>query len=59
MISHNSGYSLELSSFKCGHDAPIYTAIESIIEKSGTPYFSFKDVDENKPTGSIRIRIEM
>ena len=25
---------------------------------SGTPYFCFKDIDENKPTGSIKIRIE-
>jgi hypothetical protein len=49
---------LELSSFKCGHDAPIYTTIESIIERSGTPYFSFKDIDENKPSGSIKIRVE-
>jgi activator of 2-hydroxyglutaryl-CoA dehydratase/predicted nucleotide-binding protein (sugar kinase/HSP70/actin superfamily) len=49
---------LELSSFKCGHDAPIYTVVESIIEKSGTPYFSFKDIDENKPSGSIKIRVE-
>ncbi len=24
----------------------------------GTPYFCFKDLDENKPTGSIRIRVE-
>jgi hypothetical protein len=32
--------------------------IESIIEQSGTPYFSFKDIDENKPTGSIKIRVE-
>ena len=32
--------------------------IEGIIEKSGTPYFSFKDLDENKPSGSIRIRVE-
>ena len=32
--------------------------IEDIIEKSGTPYFSFKDLDENKPTGSIKIRVE-
>jgi predicted nucleotide-binding protein (sugar kinase/HSP70/actin superfamily) len=32
--------------------------IEGIIERSGTPYFSFKDLDENKPTGSIRIRVE-
>lgn len=49
---------LELSSFKCGHDAPIYTVVEEIITNSGTPYFSFKDIDENKPTGSIKIRIE-
>ena len=32
--------------------------VEEIVEKSGTPYFSFKDIDENKPTGSIRIRVE-
>ena len=49
---------LELSSFKCGHDAPIYTVVEEIVTGSGTPYFSFKDIDENKPTGSIKIRIE-
>jgi len=55
---HPNLVALELSSFKCGHDAPIYTVIEEIIENSGTPYFCFKDVDENKPTGSIKIRIE-
>jgi predicted CoA-substrate-specific enzyme activase len=55
---HPNLVALELSSFKCGHDAPIYTVIEEIITNSGTPYFSFKDIDENKPTGSIKIRIE-
>jgi predicted nucleotide-binding protein (sugar kinase/HSP70/actin superfamily) len=55
---HPNLVALELSSFKCGHDAPIYTVVESIIEKSGTPYFSFKDIDENKPSGSIKIRVE-
>ncbi|MDC0717965.1 BadF/BadG/BcrA/BcrD ATPase family protein [Nannocystis bainbridge] len=55
---HPNLVALELSSFKCGHDAPVYTVIEEIIENSGTPYFSFKDIDENKPTGSIKIRIE-
>jgi predicted nucleotide-binding protein (sugar kinase/HSP70/actin superfamily) len=55
---HPNLVALELSSFKCGHDAPIYSVVESIIEKSGTPYFSFKDIDENKPTGSIKIRVE-
>jgi activator of 2-hydroxyglutaryl-CoA dehydratase/predicted nucleotide-binding protein (sugar kinase/HSP70/actin superfamily) len=55
---HPNLVALELSSFKCGHDAPIYSVVEGIIEKSGTPYFSFKDIDENKPSGSIRIRVE-
>ena len=47
-----------MSSFKCGHDAPIYSVVEEIVEHSGTPYFCFKDIDENKPTGSIKIRVE-
>lgn len=55
---HPNLVALELSSFKCGHDAPTYSVIESIIETSGTPYFSFKDIDENTPSGSIRIRVE-
>jgi hypothetical protein len=52
------GTALEISSFKCGHDAPIYGVVEGIIEQSGTPYFCFKDLDENKPSGSIKIRVE-
>lgn len=55
---HPNLVALELSSFKCGHDAPIYTVVQEIVENSGTPYFSFKDIDENKPTGSIKIRVE-
>jgi predicted CoA-substrate-specific enzyme activase len=55
---HPNLVALEISSFKCGHDAPIYGVVEGIIENSGTPYFCFKDLDENKPTGSIRIRVE-
>ena len=55
---HPNLVALQVSSFKCGHDAPIYAAIESIIEQSGTPFFCFKDLDENKPSGSIKIRIE-
>src|SRR6201993_4518344 len=54
---HPNLVALEISSFKCGHDAPIYGVIEGIIEQSGTPYFCFKDLDENKPAGSIRIRV--
>lgn len=55
---HPNLVALELSNFKCGHDAPIYTVVEEIVQNSGTPYFSFKDIDENKPTGSIKIRVE-
>jgi predicted CoA-substrate-specific enzyme activase len=55
---HPNLVALEMSSFKCGHDAPIYGVIEGIIERSGTPYFCFKDLDENKPSGSIKIRVE-
>jgi len=42
----------------CGHDAPIYSVIEQIVERSGTPFFSFKDMDENCPAHSIRMRVE-
>ena len=55
---HPNLIALELSNFKCGHDAPIYAVIEEIVENSGTPYFNFKDLDENKPSGSIKIRVE-
>jgi hypothetical protein len=55
---HPNLVALEISSFKCGHDAPIYGVVEGIIEQSGTPYFCFKDLDENKPSCSIRIRVE-
>ncbi len=49
---------VELSSFKCGHDSMLYSTVEKIIEYSQTPYFSFKDIDENNPTGSVKIRVE-
>ena len=49
---------LDLSSFKCGHDAPIYGLIDSIIEKSKTPYAALHDIDANKPGGSIKIRVK-
>ena len=49
---------LDLSSFKCGHDAPIYGLVDSIIEKSKTPYAALHDIDANKPSGSIKIRVK-
>jgi len=55
---HPNLVAVELSNFKCGHDAPIFSVVEEIVERSGTPFFAFKDLDENKPTGSIKLRLE-
>jgi predicted CoA-substrate-specific enzyme activase len=55
---HPNLIAVEFSNFKCGHDAPIYSTVEKIIENSGTPYFAFKDIDENRPAGSIKLRVE-
>jgi len=49
---------LDLSSFKCGHDAPTYGIIDKIIGTSGTPYSALHDIDANKPGGSIKIRVK-
>jgi hypothetical protein len=49
---------LDLSSFKCGHDAPTYGLIDSIIGSSATPYSALHDIDANKPGGSIKIRVK-
>ena len=44
--------------FKCGHDAPTYGLIDSIISTSATPYSALHDIDANKPGGSIKIRVK-
>ncbi len=49
---------LDLSSFKCGHDAPTYGIIDSIVSSAGTPYSALHDIDANKPGGSIKIRVK-
>src|SRR3989338_5308609 len=40
---HPNLVGIELSSFKCGHDAPPYTVIERILSTSKTPFFTFRD----------------
>jgi hypothetical protein len=49
---------LDLSSFKCGHDAPTYGLVESMVSASATPYAALHDIDANKPGGSIKIRVK-
>ena len=48
---------LDLSSFKCGHDAPTYGLIDSILQTARTPAAMLHDLDANKPTGSLKIRV--
>jgi len=49
---------LDLSSFKCGHDAPTYGLINDILQTSKTPAAALHDLDANKPGGSIKIRVK-
>jgi activator of 2-hydroxyglutaryl-CoA dehydratase/predicted nucleotide-binding protein (sugar kinase/HSP70/actin superfamily) len=55
---HPNVATLDLSSFKCGHDAPTYGIIDGIIGQAGTPYSALHDIDANKPGGSIKIRVK-
>lgn len=49
---------LDLSSFKCGHDAPTYGLIDGILQTARTPTAALHDLDANKPGGSIKIRVK-
>lgn len=49
---------LDLSSFKCGHDAPTYGIIDRIVEQSALSHLGLHDIDANKPGGSIKIRVK-
>jgi len=49
---------LDLSSFKCGHDAPTYGIVEKIVNTAKVPYSALHDIDANKPGGSITIRVK-
>ena len=49
---------LDLSSFKCGHDAPTYGIIDGIVNTANVAYSALHDLDQTRPTGSIKIRIK-
>jgi len=55
---HPNLAAVDLSSFKCGHDAPTYNYVDQILDVSGTPHFVFHDIDQNKPSSTFKIRIE-
>ncbi len=49
---------IRFSSYECGMDQPTYSPVQLITESLGTLFFAFQDLDETKPAGSIKIRIE-
>lgn len=49
---------VRLSSYECGMDQPSYSPVQQIVERSGTLFFSFQDIDSTKPAGSVKIRVE-
>ena len=49
---------VRLSSYECGMDQPTYSPVQQIVERSGTLFFSFQDLDSTKPAGSVKIRVE-
>jgi predicted nucleotide-binding protein (sugar kinase/HSP70/actin superfamily) len=49
---------VRMSSYECGMDQPTYSPVQRIVERSGTLFFSFQDLDSTKPAGSVKIRVE-
>ena len=39
-------------------DQPTYSPVQQIVERSGTLFFSFQDLDSTRPAGSVKIRVE-
>ncbi len=48
---------VEVSSFKCGQDASLYGVLEEICRRGGKPFLALHDLDETRPTGSLRLRL--
>ena len=49
---------IRLASYECGMDQPTYSPVQQIVERSGTLFFAFQDLDSTKPAGSVKIRVE-
>jgi activator of 2-hydroxyglutaryl-CoA dehydratase/predicted nucleotide-binding protein (sugar kinase/HSP70/actin superfamily) len=49
---------IDISSFKCGHDAPTYGIIDSITGTAKSSYLALHDLDQTSPTESFKIRLK-
>jgi predicted nucleotide-binding protein (sugar kinase/HSP70/actin superfamily) len=48
---------VDLSSFKCGQDAPTYAPIREILDRAGIVTCRLHDLDETRPVTSLRVRL--
>jgi len=48
---------IDLSSFKCGQDAPMYGPVRDILDAAGVVTCSLHDLDETRPVASLRLRL--
>ncbi len=55
---HPNLVAIDFSSFKCGYDYSISSYLEKISEAPGSPYFVFHDLDQNKSTSALALRVE-
>lgn len=49
---------IRLSSHGCGLDQPTWSSVQSIVEQSGTLFFSFRDLDAASSADRMSFRIE-
>ncbi len=57
VAAHPQLCAIEVSSFKCGQDAALYGRVEAIARRGGKPFLALHDLDETRPTGSLRLRL--
>ncbi len=49
---------IELSSFKCGQDASLYSHVAAAARSAaGKPFLALHDLDETRPVASLRLRL--
>lgn len=48
---------VDLSSFKCGQDAPLHATVRDLLERASVPTLCLHDLDETRPVASLRLRL--
>jgi predicted nucleotide-binding protein (sugar kinase/HSP70/actin superfamily) len=48
---------VDLSSFKCGQDAPVHAVVRELLDGAGVVTCALHDLDETRPVTSLRLRL--